>query len=707
MMEQIKLKLRELDITDWCLIIFFASRMYTSLFTLLLGPKGVLVSMGCLALLYLSAIIYNIKQGKYKFSVFFILIFVILSMTFATMYFNPETKFWINDFSWGFVVKVLDPRKAIFAVLVLLLVDDIDDIERDLTYSARVFGIYLILQCFLFLINGNWDNYFHTLSNSGVDCLYNMNLGYELIFVAIVLIINSWYTKNKYDFVFGLFCSSSAFLYGSRGLLVNAIVFALFFFFFLTTGKEEKIKAAKFLVILIVASVILMFIQNKVICEITYRNLNEEQIQELMNQDGDSSELVLGSRTANMASSGNLWSSNGRFDIYKIGINAIKDGHVFGEGVYGDRPHVGQEYEWGYSHNIFIEMIVSFGIFGVIFICYMAYKAFQVLLDRETGYQKLMFIFLVLSTKLLISDSFWFLSYFWAFLTIIYLYDTDDLVFNVKSSLKIIGVAFVSAVICMCVFLQNDVEHQDFKVLKFDKPTVAVVVENPLDYVQYIKAEQLMDHDKYFTVCPKISRIMSDDPQCNTILNKYLSYGAGFQDGGYDNKALSRCRHDSIQHRMFMTNAVFSDYDLAAPVAVLPTYGITNRTISYNLMQKRDFIITTDSPSMNTVYKTLNKAQAQNIYALELPSKPTKEDLDSALRDIDLAVKSNSFITIVIGNSTDDVNCEYTKILLNKLIADDFDFVGFDELYEKSRCTDKDMTLSNYLRNSFLSHYLR
>ena len=398
-MEQIKLKLRGLDITDWCLIIFFASRLYTSLFTFLLGPKGILLSMGVLGLLYLAAMIENIKRKDYKFTVFFSLLFFILSMLFATLYFNPETKFWISDYSWGFIVKVLDVRKAIFAVLVLLLVDNTEKIERDLTYSARAFGVYLIAQCGIYLAKGNWDSYFQTLSNSGMQSLYNMNLGYELIFVAVVLIVNAWYNKNKFDLVFGIFCTSSAFLYGSRGLLINAMAFALLFFCCIATGKEEKIRALKFLLVVFASSALFMFVQNKIVVEITYRNLTDEQIEQLMNQDEETSRVTIGSRTAEMASSGNLASSNGRFDIYKIGINTIKEGHLLGEGVYGDRPHVGQEYEWGYSHNIFIEMIVSFGVFGAAFICYMAYKAFQILLDKDSKYRKLMFIFLVLSDR--------------------------------------------------------------------------------------------------------------------------------------------------------------------------------------------------------------------------------------------------------------------------------------------------------------------
>ena len=91
-------------------------------------------------------------------------------------------------------------------------------------------------------------------------------------------------------------------------------------------------------------------------------------------------------------------------------LNMIKNGPFYGYGVYGERNIVyNLGIRWGYSHNIFLELLVSFGwLIGSIIIIVMVIGIVHFFVKVKNKDERLLFvIFLTLSFELLLSNTLW------------------------------------------------------------------------------------------------------------------------------------------------------------------------------------------------------------------------------------------------------------------------------------------------------------
>ncbi len=702
-----------LDINDVCFIAFFTSRLFTALFTLVLGMRGVVISMAALCLLYLAALIYNIKHKKYHFLTAFVVFFAILAMTFATAYFNPATRFWLGDYEWGFLVRVLDVRKALFAVWVVLLVFDKKKLLRDFNISAWIFSFYTVLQVILYLVYGNWNAYFNWSSSVGFEPLYNMNLGYELIFSAVVILLDGFKKSNRGEFAYGIFLTSFAFLVGSRGLFIITACFIIFLFFFKSHGKAKKKKAFVYLLVMFISCFALLKVES---FGVGY--INETLDRYAISQDADSLEKPIhDSRNAEMLANGGLVASNGRFQIWNISGKAIahnmSEGHIFGGGVYGDRPYVGHEFEWGYSHNIFLEMIASFGIIGIGILIYLAYMAFKIMLDKnEPEYSDLIFISLTLSTKLLISDSFWFLSYFWVFVTVIYLYATRNKEYKVGVVLRNIVISVIACAVCFGLFFYDDYEKQDFKTVTFDQPTCCVVVSNALNPLQYEKAELLSQEGVPYTACLRFVDFKLNESQAHETFDAYNSQKqVDIEDGALDDIMYWGLSYSDMISNVNVANDFFSSAGLENPVVLCPPYGKTGKQSAYNLDGLRKFILISNNSS-DAVIKTLNKSTALNLPSVVISDNMSKEKFEYAKDLINQAYESNAFITVVFetkvgSDSKDKANLQYVQEIIDLLEEKGFTFSNFRDIAAQTVMSPEDITMKNYLNNSAVAQYIK
>ncbi len=703
-----------LDINDICFIAFFTSRLFTALFTLVLGARGVVISMAALCVLYLAALIYNIKQKKYHFLTAFVVFFAILAMTFATAYFNPATRFWLGDYEWGFLVRVLDVRKALFAVWVVLLVFDKKKLLRDFNISAWIFSFYTVLQVILYLVYGNWNAYFNWSSSVGYEPLYNMNLGYELIFSAVVILLDGFKRSNRGEFAYGIFLTSLALLVGSRGLFIIVACFIVFLFFVKSRGKTNKKKAFIYLLVMSLSCFALLQVESVGVGYIN-ESLNRYEIA----QDADESveKPATESRNVEMLSSGGLVASNGRVQIWNISAKAIaqnmSEGHIFGGGVYGDRPYVGHEFEWGYSHNIFLEMIASFGIIGIGILVYLAYMAFKIMLDKdEPEYSDLIFISLTLSTKLLISDSFWFLSYFWVFLTVIYLYVTRNKEYKVGVVLRNIVISLVACGVAFGFFFYDDYEKQDFKTVTFDQPTCCVVVSNALNPLQIEKSELLSQDGIPYTACLRFMDFkLNEKPSLETFDAYRHQNQVDIEDGAVDDIMYWGLSYSDMISNVNIANDFFSASGLENPVVLCPPYGKTAKQTAYNLDGLRKFVLINNNSS-DAVIKTLNKSTALNLPSVVISDDMNKKKFDNAISLINQASESNAFITIVfetrVGSGPKDkANLQYVQEIVDLLEEKGFTFSNFRDIAAQTDMSPEDITMKNYLNNSAIAQYIK
>lgn len=114
--------------------------------------------------------------------------------------------------------------------------------------------------------------------------------------------------------------------------------------------------------------------------------------------------------------------SNGRSRIWETAISLIKTGPFYGYGVYGERNaiyNIGMK--WGYSHNIFLEILVDFGwLFGSIIIVVLFFYLVLFFKSSKDKYEKLLvIIFLTIGFELVLSNSIWLHSGLWILMGLI------------------------------------------------------------------------------------------------------------------------------------------------------------------------------------------------------------------------------------------------------------------------------------------------
>ena len=190
---------RKFNIIDLVFVLFFSNRLVSKLFTLALGGKGQLVALAFYCVLYVGAIAYNIKKKNHGYILFFIFFLLMLTMVNISHILKPELAFWFNDRSFGFFINVFDVRTSISGFLIMLLISNKDKIFRNLKIVAYINLVYYLIQIFLFIYVGSWINYFigSIPSEQALVRLYNMDLGFELAFVAVIFFSLFIYEKKK------------------------------------------------------------------------------------------------------------------------------------------------------------------------------------------------------------------------------------------------------------------------------------------------------------------------------------------------------------------------------------------------------------------------------------------------------------------------------------------------------------------------------
>ena len=113
---------------------------------------------------------------------------------------------------------------------------------------------------------------------------------------------------------------------------------------------------------------------------------------------------------------------SGREKVYEIILGKIIESPIIGWGIYGDRYFLNLIVQGGsaYSHNVLLELCVSFGMFGLSFFSWIVYRSVRIF--RENSHLSnriLVMIGIGGSMSLLFSLSFWNQPMFWVLLAIL------------------------------------------------------------------------------------------------------------------------------------------------------------------------------------------------------------------------------------------------------------------------------------------------
>ncbi len=393
----------ELKLVDYAFIFYFTAQVWNVLFFRVFTLLGIgsyasaVLMVFIIALIVLAILSINIRkwEGCIALYAFILLVFLISYIL------TPELGTWYTNENWGLAYRVFRIDRGIYAYLVIKLVEDPKRIMRNLNIVAILIGMYLLAQTYQRIRTG----YFIVTANDGISQMTsadNMSYGYNCAFVTLIFFAQYRKNKKKIFLIVGILFSVLSVLYGSRGCLIVLGAYFVIIQYFKLRGKKSAKKvilALSFIMLIVILYVFydaIIFLVSNITAHF---GIHSDTITSLLNNS--------------------ISDSNGRDRIWAVVSDQIKDTFPLGKGAFGDRLTAGKIFSWGYSHNIFLEMTASFGVIGVIVLLALIVQSGRILITNESEeWRELFAIFFCCCMKLLVSDSFWYSSFFWGALGI-------------------------------------------------------------------------------------------------------------------------------------------------------------------------------------------------------------------------------------------------------------------------------------------------
>lgn len=352
----------------------------------------------CVTMIPVTILLVLLQNIKVKNYLPFLLLYVVIVFCFLFTYlFHPEYSYFYTRESYG-IVRVFRPDCALYAFLFFSLIDDPYELLKTVKNFAYIDMAYLfIFQLIPALIRGYWidTNY------QGIEThyVYNLSFGYSLLLPTIVFLYFFLKKKSYLHLLLAVVGLFFIFTQGSRGAMIIPIIFiGLMIISGVIDSKNVSYKIFKISAVITLLILLILFGNNMLIEIVSFFQ-----------------SLGIQSRTLELFIQGEVTNDSGRNIIWQSVVNAIEKGGIFGYGTYGDRPFVFPYHFVAYSHNIFLELICSFGVIGFIISAFIiADSVYMIFVCKKTIWKELFIIFFSISCQLLLSMSFWYVFEFWA-----------------------------------------------------------------------------------------------------------------------------------------------------------------------------------------------------------------------------------------------------------------------------------------------------
>lgn len=388
---------------------YFCYEIYLSVFYRLGGSNAYMLYN---IIFFGSVALYAITHSTKKLISSIVCYLTIALLFLVTIMVHPEYMPWYFERTYGIQVQFFRGMGGIWAFLVVSIMSDRKELLRNLRNAMLLVFVFLSFRFASAQVRGYWLTY--GADYTELQLGYDLGFGYSMLVPTIYFATEAFLNDKKKYYILFAIGSLEILMGGSRGAIIWVVtVFPMMmpYKWGAMSGRSRALAVLGLVVAFPVAILIYMY----------YDQLAQGLLL-LMARRGFSS------RTLQALISGEISDANGRDKIYALTIQRIVEGGLLGNGVFGERLLVGERFRWGYAHNFFLEVYAAFGYLGGTVIC--AVLIFNIIRTamncRETGDQMIYVTFLGSAMKLMLSDSFWFNSSFWALLAILVMWHKQD-----------------------------------------------------------------------------------------------------------------------------------------------------------------------------------------------------------------------------------------------------------------------------------------
>lgn len=276
---------------------------------------------GSVAALIIIFIVRNVKKiNRYSILVLFSLLFFILISSFNIE--NAEQ-----------ITKIITNYSYLTNYLFWIAFATVSTPYRFNTVLEKISYTVIVVNTIKLLTGG------YAISSFTND-VENMAFGFETIIYWAILTQSSFQKRTPFNVLISIFSGLLLVVYGNRGILL-VIVITIFVYTLIYLNIKKK--ALIFSIITITGLFLIAFYKNIMLF---FYNI--------------AISMGMNSRNIEMLLASNFFDSNGRSDIWASDIELIKNNPFFGSGIGADRVAS----DGIYSHNLFIELLVNYGVFG-------------------------------------------------------------------------------------------------------------------------------------------------------------------------------------------------------------------------------------------------------------------------------------------------------------------------------------------------------
>ena len=326
-------------------------------------------------------------QEKKVFCIEFFLLLLFVVIFFITTYIlHPEYDYWFTRPVYGVWDYVLRPDNGIYIYLFIRIIDHPKGIIRAIKCSASPWYSFYLLKIFQAYRRGYWidtSNYGYEIHTS-----YNLSLGYNLLLFTLVFLYCALEDKKFID-VFGTFIGVLAILLaGSRGPIVDIVIF-LFIYYILKIVKTNSVNEILMYILVAIAFYLGAVFSLPIFTRIA-------------------SDFCFSSRFIEKLLNGEISDISSRTEIWKAAIQMIIK-RPFGYGAMGSRHVISKYIFVAHPHQIFLELLIDFGIFvgGIIIIWLLYYTIKLFTMKGNDEWKGLFLVFFARACQLLVSLTFW------------------------------------------------------------------------------------------------------------------------------------------------------------------------------------------------------------------------------------------------------------------------------------------------------------
>lgn len=303
---------------------------------------------------------------------------------------------------------------TVFLVNVLLFPQNINEIK------LLLFNFFIIcLPCFL--LSFSIDNYDHLLNklrihgriifivgifmsyliifkNIDIGKNYSMSLSYYLLIPALTYLYHFLKTFTLSSMLIFILSTLGILLIGARGPILCIGVYTVIYIFNNVRGYNSKARLVFYATFIFIFCIAIIFFKDILLLIsriLDYFNIDSRTINVLLND---------------------IFYLSTRERLYMGAIQLFKENPLIGIGIGGDRVYL-----QGYVHNLFLELILNYGIILGFLISVMLIYIFVksiIFVDKETSNFNLIFLCLGV-VPLMFSHSYLISAWFWIYLGLI------------------------------------------------------------------------------------------------------------------------------------------------------------------------------------------------------------------------------------------------------------------------------------------------